>query len=224
MLALFFGGAPASGETLEGITFAVAPGRIFIPAHEAARELRMPVEIDDKSRVVRMNGRDIAAGTLRQLVDGTELINTEQLAAMGAEVTPPDSDGTIKVGRVFRGFKVRPGVQRVEISLPNQTLYGWQGDRLVLKTRISSGRNGATPGGDFRAGPYRAAMHRSSRYNNAPMPWSVQINGHIFVHGFTSVPNYPASHGCIRVPLTEGNPAKFFYEWVLTGTPVKVMK
>ena len=40
----------------------------------------------------------------------------------------------------------------------------------------------------------------------------------------SSVPKYPASHGCIRVPLTEGNPAKLFYEWVSKGTPIEIVK
>jgi lipoprotein-anchoring transpeptidase ErfK/SrfK len=110
------------------------------------------------------------------------------------------------------------------VSLRDQKLRGWQGDRLVFESRVSSGRQGRTPAGKFRAGPYKARQHYSSRYHNAPMPWSVQINGHIFVHGFTSVPNYPASHGCIRVPLNEGNPARFFYEWVHRGTPVTVTR
>jgi lipoprotein-anchoring transpeptidase ErfK/SrfK len=56
------------------------------------------------------------------------------------------------------------------------------------------------------------------------MPWSVQINGHIFIHGFSSVPAYPASHGCIRVPLTGPNPARCFYEWIHRGTPVAVIQ
>jgi hypothetical protein len=51
----------------------------------------------------------------------------------------------------------------------------------------------------------------------------VQVNGHVFIHGFTSVPGYPASHGCVRVPLTGGNPARFFYEWVDAGTPVEIL-
>jgi lipoprotein-anchoring transpeptidase ErfK/SrfK len=38
------------------------------------------------------------------------------------------------------------------------------------------------------------------------------------------VPRYPASHGCIRVPLNEGNPAKFFFEWANLGIPVEVTK
>nr|NIP95410.1 L,D-transpeptidase family protein [Akkermansiaceae bacterium] len=86
------------------------------------------------------------------------------------------------------------------------------------------GRRGSTPTGSFRAGPYKARRHYSSRYDNAPMPWSVQVTGHIFIHGFTSVPRYPASHGCIRLPLDGGNPARFFYEWIDKGTPIRVIR
>jgi hypothetical protein len=88
--------------------------------------------------------------------------------------------------------------------------YFIDGSRVVMQSRISSGRGGSTPTGEFRAGPYKAKSRYLNRYYNAPMPWSVQIHGHVFVHGFTSVPNYPASHGCIRLPLTGFNPAKIF--------------
>mgnify|MGYP002527910575 CR=1 FL=1 len=57
------------------------------------------------------------------------------------------------------------------------------------------------------------------------MPYSVQVTGHIFIHGYKSVPKYPASHGCVRVPyLTDGNPARFFYEWINKGTPIKIVR
>ena len=113
------------------------------------------------------------------------------------------------------------GPKRVEIDLTDQMLRAYEGSRVVLKTRISSGRNGATPTGSFRAG-WKNADHYSSLFNNAPMPWSVQVRGNIFVHGFTSVPDYPASHGCIRVPLTGNNPAKRFFNWVEAGTPIRI--
>jgi lipoprotein-anchoring transpeptidase ErfK/SrfK len=54
------------------------------------------------------------------------------------------------------------------------------------------------------------------------MPWSVQVNGNYFIHGFTSVPDRPASHGCIRLPLTGDNPAKRFFDWVAPGTPIEI--
>lgn len=212
------------GGTIEAITFAAEPGKLFLPLDEAADELSWPVRRDDMGKAFQLKDMLLPPGSLRTLTDGTELVSTAQLAEAGAEVSQPDEEGRVRVGGFFRGFTLAVSPQRVEVSLKKQQLQGWQGKRLVLQTRISSGRNGRTPAGEFRAGPYRARMHRSSLYQNAPMPWSVQINGHVFIHGFTSVPNYPASHGCIRVPLTEGNPAKFFYEWVLNGTPVSVKR
>ena len=210
--------------TLDAITFAAQPGKLFIPVHEAIDELDWEIVRDAQCHVTRLNTLELRPGMLRQLVDGTELVSTEQLATAGAVVSTMNAEGEVKVGGFFHGFTLRAGAQRVEVSLKNQRLKGWQGNRLVIETKISSGRNGATPAGEFHAGPYRSKLHFSSLYNNAPMPWSVQINRHIFIHGFSSVPDYPASHGCIRMPLTDGNAARFFYEWVLSGTPVSVKK
>ncbi len=48
---------------------------------------------------------------------------------------------------------------------------------MILKTNISTGRRGKrTPNGTFSAGPYKARMHRSNLYDDAPMPWSVPGN------------------------------------------------
>ncbi len=224
LLACLLVAARAYGGTIDAITFAAEPEKLFLPVNEAVNELKWPVARDEAGRILQLNLLEVQPGKLRTLTDGTELVSTALLAAAGAEVSPPDEDGRVKVGGWVRGFTLKAGVQRVVVSLKRQVLEGWQGDRLVVQTHISTGRNGRTPAGEFHAGPFRTAMHYSSLFQNAPMPWSVQINGNIFIHGFTSVPDYPASHGCIRVPLTNGNPAKFFYEWVLNGTPVSVTK
>jgi hypothetical protein len=221
-LAIMAATGTLAAATLEGIVFSAEPGQVFVPVDEAVDALNWCVGRDDERKIFQLNDMELRAGSLRTLTDGTELVSTEMLAKAGAPVSTPDEKDRIRVGRLFRGFTLLVSPQQVEIDLAKQRLEARQGSRLVLQTRISSGRNGRTPAGNFRAGPFRAVMHRSSRYNNAPMPWSVQIHGHIFVHGFTSVPNYPASHGCIRLPLDEGNPAKFFFEWVLSGTPVNV--
>lgn len=113
--------------------------------------------------------------------------------------------------------------KRVVVDKAAQELIAYEGEREVLRTRVSTGRMGhRTPSGSFKAGvKYR--IHYSRRYDNAPMPWSVQVNGHYFIHGFTSVPERPASHGCIRVPLTGDNPAKRFFDWVEPGTPIDII-
>jgi peptidoglycan hydrolase-like protein with peptidoglycan-binding domain len=39
------------------------------------------------------------------------------------------------------------------------------------------------------------------------------------IHGYAEVPTYPASHGCLRVPIPD---ASSIYAWVQIGTPVDV--
>jgi len=200
-------------ESAAVITFATEPGELYLPVAEVSRALRLPVLLNIAGQCIQINGMEVAAGSLRCLNDGTELIGASGLVKAGVDAR--------SLGRIF-GAGAEP--KRVEINLGTQQIFAWQGSRLVLQSHISSGRNGRTPAGDFRAGPFRARMHYSTRYHNAPMPWSVQINGHVFIHGFTSVPNYPASHGCIRLPLTGHNPARFFFEWVDNGTPVQITR
>lgn len=115
-----------------------------------------------------------------------------------------------------------PGAKRVEIDKTRQVLRAYQGGRLVFQSRISTGRwNRSTPNGHFAAGD-KFRMHYSRLYHHAPMPYSVQVTGNVFIHGFSYVPPWPASHGCIRVPLDGKNPAKWFFGWVEPGTPIEV--
>ncbi len=209
---------------VEAITFALQPGVLYLPLNEAAAQLHWEIQRDTVGRCIQLNELAVPAGSLRQLIDGTEMIRTSDLELAGARITIREEDGRMTISRGFYRFTLIVSPKQVEVSLAKQQLRGWQGSRLVLQTHISSGRNGRTPSGNFTAGPFRQRMHYSKLFNNAPMPWSVQIYGNVFIHGFTSVPNYPASHGCIRVPLDGGNPAKFFYEWIDDGSPVHVVR
>lgn len=216
--------SPAAARDYEAITFAAEPGQLYVPLAEAAQTLRWRMELNEAGKCIQLNSVELPAGSLRSLNDGTELISASGIRSAGAEVFLTADSRAATVQHRRRHFTMTAGPKRVEISLAKQRLTAWEGDRMVLESRISSGRRGSTPAGNFRAGPFRARMHFSSRYHNAPMPWSVQIRGHVFIHGFTIVPNYPASHGCIRLPLDGLNPAKFFYEWVDNGTPVSVRR
>ena len=113
--------------------------------------------------------------------------------------------------------------KHVVIDKTRQMLRAYEGDRLVLESRVSTGRRGRwTPNGNYKVG-VKWRMHYSRLYDNAPMPYSVQVSGNYFIHGFHSVPDYPASHGCIRLPLSGENPAKQFFDWVDPGTPVRIV-
>jgi lipoprotein-anchoring transpeptidase ErfK/SrfK len=114
------------------------------------------------------------------------------------------------------------GAKRVEIDKTTQTLRAYDGDVLVLESRVSTGKAGKqTPNKIYYSGR-KERMHISRRYDNAKMPFSVHLGGHYFIHGYQSVPNRPASHGCIRLPLDGENPARQFYEWIEPGTPVVI--
>ncbi len=216
--------APAA-PPLEALTFALDSTRTFLPLIEASQQLGWPPRRDEEKGTVILNGKTLSTSTMRTLTDGTMLISLETLATAGATVTPQEDDSTFKVSFSGRHFRVIRADKRAEINLKEQLLRAWEGKRLVLETNISSGRGGSTPSGEFKAGPYKARRHYSSRYNNAYMPYSVQVTGHIFIHGFKHVPKYPASHGCIRLPyLTDENPARFFYEWIDKGTPITIIK
>ncbi|PWU08096.1 MAG: hypothetical protein C5B47_05195 [Verrucomicrobia bacterium] len=122
---------------------------------------------------------------------------------------------------IFVGVNVSysTGGKRVYIDKSTQTLTAYEGDQVVLRSHISTGRSKSpTPSGNYQVG-VKERMHRSRLYDNAPMPYSVQFNNNYFIHGFSSVPRYPASHGCVRMPI--GNAQKLF-SWINAGTPVTV--
>lgn len=216
--------ARAAAPLVDGITFAEEPGIIHLPVEEAATQLKWTVSHDKKGGFIHLHDHAFHHSKLRHLSDGTPLVSLIQLATLGAGVTRDEEAGLANVGDRDRFFAVRIAPKRVEVNLADQTLRGWQGGRLVISSRISSGRKGTTPTGKFRAGPYKEAVHYSTRYRNARMPWSVQVTGNIFIHGFKAVPKTPASNGCIRLPLNEGNPAKLFFDWIDRGTPVEIRK
>ena len=71
--------------TLDAITFAAEPGKLFIPVNEAVDELGWQIAHDDQGRTIQLNASPVSPGTLRQLLDGTELVSTAQLAALGSD-------------------------------------------------------------------------------------------------------------------------------------------
>ena len=92
------------------------------------------------------------------------------------------------------------GDPRVVISIADQRAYLYRGDQLVAVSSISTGRDSnPTPTGIFSV-LLKKPMHRSVKYENAPMPFMQQIDKYgIALHAGHN-PGYPASHGCIRLP------------------------
>ena len=93
------------------------------------------------------------------------------------------------------------GDTHVVIDRLTQMTYIYRADKLVGAAHVSTAKQGhITPLGEWKILEKRA-FYRSKKYDNAPMPWMERIDeyGTAF-HGGAN-PGYPASHGCIRLPM-----------------------
>lgn len=87
------------------------------------------------------------------------------------------------------------------VSISRQTLTLYHNGVLKHVWPVSTARRGkVTPKGEFNA-KYLSRYHKSSRYNNAPMPYSIFYSGHYAVHGTNQISKLgqPASAGCVRL-------------------------
>ena len=117
---------------------------------------------------------------------------------------------------------------RVEVDLDRQVLFLWQGGSLARILPVSTGNgvsyceNGMcgdalTPTGSFRIG--RKAM--GLEVSPLGQLWSPSyFYGGIAFHGSPSIPAYPASHGCVRIPMYAH---ESFYDQTPSGMAVYVV-
>ncbi len=111
-----------------------------------------------------------------------------------------------------------PSELRIEISLAAQRASVFKNGTPIYQTAVSTGRKGfATPSGEFVVTDKRRT-HKSSIYH-VNMPFFMRLNGLDFGLHQGAVPNYPASHGCIRLPTAAAE--KLFAE-IPVGTVVMI--
>jgi hypothetical protein len=89
----------------------------------------------------------------------------------------------------------------VLVSLPDQVLYVFRNGVRIGRSTVSTGKKGhRTPTGVFTV-LQRKVDHESSIYKGAKMPHMQRLTwGGIAIHA-GRLPGYPASHGCVRMPV-----------------------
>jgi len=90
---------------------------------------------------------------------------------------------------------------QIFVSKDTQSLVVYEGDQVVASTNVSTGKRGhTTPSGIFSI-IEKKKMHFSNLYDDAPMPYMQRITwSGVALHEGSHVPDYPASHGCVRMP------------------------
>lgn len=120
------------------------------------------------------------------------------LAAQSASPDPL----ALKPGQFLWHPEIAPsGPIVLVVSLDEQRAYVYRNGIAIGVSTISSGKKGKeTPTGVFTI-LQKNKDHRSNLYNSAPMPYMQRLTWDgIALHG-GNLPGYPASHGCVRLPL-----------------------
>ena len=188
-------------------------------AEVAALEKRLEALLYDVGKVDDLYDQNTAYGVMAfQKVHGlarTGRATDDVVAAVATATQPPP-------------LVPNGGENRVEIDIPRQVLFLYKSNTLQKIVTISSGNNkrfcsegwcrrAVTPGGSYgfyRQGRGWETGPLGSLYN------PIYFNGGIAVHGSRSVPAQPASHGCIRIPMSA---AEWFPSAVHIGMPVHVV-
>ncbi len=111
-----------------------------------------------------------------------------------------------------------PQQVRIEISLAAQRATLYRDGSAVFKTEISTGRKDfPTPTGRFVVTDKKT--HHVSTIYKVKMPYFMRLSCRDFGMHEGVVPDYPASHGCIRLP---GEAARRLFKEVPVGTLVTI--
>jgi lipoprotein-anchoring transpeptidase ErfK/SrfK len=184
------------------IRLEVAPADGYLPASRtiAAAVVRPALAYGSRGPAVRA-----LQERLRELhyalpgADGAFSLATYQAVLAFQSVT-----GLARTGRVdattWRRL-VRAGVPRarypgshLEIGKARQVLFAVRDGRVQLVVHVSTGATGNTPLGHWR-------IYRKVVGWDWVLWYPMYFLRGFAVHGYPDVPPYPASHGCIRVPM-----------------------
>ena len=89
----------------------------------------------------------------------------------------------------------------IAVSIEQQKLRVYDANGLFAEAPVSTGMRGhSTPMGVFSV-IQKSKYHRSNIYSGAPMPYMQRITWSGIALHAGALPGYPASHGCIRMPM-----------------------
>ncbi|RGP39010.1 L,D-transpeptidase [Pseudotabrizicola alkalilacus] len=121
------------------------------------------------------------------------LMACTSLPALAAQILPPapEAQAAEPPARIV-----------VRVSISRQVMEVFHEGRKIHEWPVSTARQGKiTPTGAWNGAQWLSRNHRSSLYNNAPMPFAVFYNGNYAIHGTDQVRKLgrPASAGCVRL-------------------------
>ena len=211
---------PGIGRFLVRLELPARPGfvgrvlstRVWVPGQELSAGDRGPAVRQLTTRLVEL-GYHLPEPTSTFTPEVADAVIAFQKAS-GLERT-----GSVSVAdwrRLGRAQTPRPRHARpanhLEVDIARQILLVVRGGRTTAVLPVSTGALDDTPEGAFairRKNPWTTTWLGPGLLYRAMTFWKDEIA----VHGYPSVPPYPASHGCVRVPMWAA-------DWLYRRTPV----
>ncbi|HEX7042117.1 MAG TPA: L,D-transpeptidase [Patescibacteria group bacterium] len=136
----------------------------------------------------------------------------------GKKIIPPKinslNDTTISP---VLGAESKSGEKHIYVDLSSQTLYAYQGNSLILKTYVSTGKWNPTPTGNFHIWEKLRATRMSGgegadAYDLPNVPYVMYFYQDYGLHGAYWHDNFGhvMSHGCVNMRQVD---AKVLYDW-----------
>jgi PKD repeat protein len=207
-------------------------GRFLARVEVAGRSVTVPLRAAARTLAVGSTGSDVLALRAR-------------LAQLRVHVPPPSTTFGWELSDSVVAFQKARGIERTGVvdpptwralaldTVPTPRYRGRGVHIEINKSRqipmiarngqtawylpVSSGAGGITPVGNYRI--LWKALATTTWLGPAILYRTMTFHTHYAIHGFPSVPAYPASHGCVRIPIWA---ADWLYQQSPVGEPVYV--
>jgi hypothetical protein len=133
------------------------------------------------------------------------LASSPVLISAQSPSNPQEADGAIeqlKPGQFLWAPEIAPqGPVTVILSIKSQRAYAYRNGVPIGVSTVSTGKSGHdTPTGVFTI-LQKEVDHKSNLYDDAPMPYMQRLTWTGIAMHAGDLPGYPASHGCVRLPI-----------------------
>jgi hypothetical protein len=160
---------------------------------------------------------------IRRLVLAAALLLTAPAFAAPSlqDATVGQTVAAMKPGQFLWAPNVAPaGPVVIVVSIAQQRAYAYRNGVPIGISTVSTGKKGhETPTGVFTL-LQKDVEHKSSLYDDAPMPYMQRLTWDGIALHAGNLPGYPASHGCVRLPLAF---AKLLYGVTRLGLTVIII-
>jgi len=196
-----------------GIVLTGASGLAFLAANEAeADKVRIALGVMTNTPTLTLTPTNTATPTLTATPTSTSTPTVTLTPSPTLTLTPSPTPTPAWLSARFLPLPTEE--KWIEVDLSEQKLTAYEGTKVVLSTKISSGRS-RTPTviGKFRIQrKYESQLMSGPGYYLPAVPYVMYFYGNYALHGAYWHNNWgtPMSHGCINMRRED---AKFLYDW-----------